>query len=100
MCKFGTTERVLVHIDADLSYTGKERRVWASIDKCIAPIVRALQRGGINMRGSCCAHGKGPGQIDLSDGRMIRIYPKVTGWPERLRNYDTPRTKAPKESPA
>ena len=93
MCKWGTTEPVRVHIDADLSYTGRARWTRAGIDKCIAPIVKALQKGGINMRGSCCAHGKGPGQIDLSDGRMIRIYPKVTGWPERLRNYDTPKTR-------
>ncbi|MCK4760213.1 MAG: hypothetical protein KAT69_09185 [Candidatus Aminicenantes bacterium] len=43
------------------------------IDKCIAPIVEALQKGGIDMRGSCCGHGKGPGRIDLQDGRTIQI---------------------------
>ena len=65
---------VYVHIDADLSCDGQEKWKMVGMDKCIAPFVAALQRAGINMRGSCCGHGKGPGQIDLSDGWMIRIY--------------------------
>lgn len=43
------------------------------IDKCIADLVEALQTAGINMRGSCCGHGKGPGYISLEDGRMLSI---------------------------
>ncbi|MHA1952283.1 MAG: hypothetical protein ACW987_20795 [Candidatus Thorarchaeota archaeon] len=45
------------------------------IDSCIAPIVNALQMGGINMRGSCCGHGKSEGYIELQDGRYIFILP-------------------------
>jgi hypothetical protein len=26
------------------------------------------------MRASCCGHGNGPMQIDLSDGRIVEIY--------------------------
>jgi hypothetical protein len=46
------------------------RRVW-SIDRCIAPIVQALDAAGVYMLGSCCAHGRGPGSIDLADGRTL-----------------------------
>ena len=64
---------VYVHIDADLSCDGQEKWKMVGMDKCIAPFVAALQQANINMRGSCCGHGKGPGQIDLSDGRMISV---------------------------
>ncbi len=47
----------------------------AKIDGCIAPIVKALQRGGIDMRASCCGHGKGRGSIHLQDGRTLLILP-------------------------
>ena len=43
------------------------------IDSCIAPIVAALQMAGINMRGSCCGHGKQPGENMLEDGRTLEI---------------------------
>jgi hypothetical protein len=45
----------------------------APIDRCIAPIVAALQAGGINMRASCCGHGAGDGSIDLADGRRLVV---------------------------
>lgn len=73
MCKWGTEEKVLVTIPADLSYTGKERKAIKGIDKCIAPIVRALENGGVKMRGSCCGHGKTDGHIHLQDGRILII---------------------------
>jgi hypothetical protein len=66
---------VRVHIDADLACEGHEKWKRVKIDKCIAPIVKALQKGGINMRGSCCGHGKDIGEIELSDGRKLLIYP-------------------------
>jgi hypothetical protein len=43
------------------------------IDACIAPIVKALQGGGIDMEWSCCGHGKKPGEIKLTDGRILKI---------------------------
>lgn len=66
-------ELVKVKIPADLSHTGKILWKKTKIDKCIAPIVRALQEGGINMRGSCCGHGKMNGDIHLQDGRILII---------------------------
>ena len=85
-CPCRETVLVNVHIDSDLSCDGREKWKLAKIDKCIAPIVDALQRGGINMRGSCCGHEKEPGQIDLSDGRMIRIYPEQSWEKEEKKN--------------
>lgn len=65
------TEKVLVKIPNDLSSTGRDKWKLALIDKCIA--LKALQEGGIDMRGSCCGHGEVDGTIHLQDGRMLVI---------------------------
>lgn len=44
-----------------------------SIDQCIAHIVAALNAGGIETVASCCGHGRMPGNIVLSDGRVLSI---------------------------
>jgi len=80
MCEWGTTVRLRLKTAPFLSSTGKEKWRYSDIDKCIAPIVKALQAGGINMLGSCCGHGKGRGEITLRDGRTIWITP----WNKRL----------------
>lgn len=64
---------VRVKIPADLSHTGKPLWKYAQIDACIAPIVEALQKAGIDMRGSCCGHGHREGNIELQDGRVLSI---------------------------
>ena len=66
-------EEVLVLIPADLSHTGEKQWEYKPIDKCIHKIVEALQNNCINMRGSCCGHGKTDGEILLQDGRTIII---------------------------
>ena len=73
MCKWGTDEDVLVIIPAELSYTGKDRVDTKGIDKCIAPIVRALNEAGIRTDSSCCGHFKRDGWIVLHDGRELVI---------------------------
>lgn len=73
MCENRNIEKVLVKIPADLSCTGEEEWREMGIDKCIAPLVRALQEGGIDMRGSCCGHGGMLGDINLQDGRILLI---------------------------
>ena len=73
MCKWGTDIEVRVKIPADLSCNGIEKWKDALIDSCIAPIVRALQHGNIDMRGSCCGHGKFLGDIHLQDGRGLLV---------------------------
>lgn len=83
MCKWGTTTLVRVKIPADLSCDGKEKWKDCGIDSCIAPIVAALQAAGIDMRGSCCGHGKREGEIELEDGRGLLILSANT-YQERL----------------
>ena len=73
MCRWGTTENVWVKLTAPLSHTGRARWAVKPIDRCIAPIVRALQREGIETTSSCCGHGKGLGEILLADGRQLVI---------------------------
>lgn len=73
MCKWGDTIDLEVTILAHLSYTGKERKAIKGIDRCIAPIVDALNKGGVLTRFSCCGHGKGPGSVVLADGRQLFI---------------------------
>ena len=66
------TELVKVKIPADLSGTGKVKWKNAKIDVCLAPIIKALQAGGIDMKSCCCGHGDF-GNIQLQDGRMMLI---------------------------
>lgn len=73
MCKWGTDTNVRVKMPADLSHTGEERWDYKGIDSCIAPIVKALQEGGVDMRSSCCGHGKADGEISLADGRTLVV---------------------------
>lgn len=71
MCKWGTL--ALVNCPAGFSGENKERQV-VPVDACIAPLVRALNNGGILTVASCCGHGNGPGRITLQDGRELAIY--------------------------
>ena len=73
MCRHGTNTEVNVKVLAHLSSTGQDKWRMFGIDSCIAPIVDALQKGGIDMVASCCGHGKGDGRINLADGRMLII---------------------------
>ena len=73
MCKWGESTEVNVKIPADLACSGRTYMKKMKIDKCIAPIVKALQEGGVDMRGSCCGHGKRDGEIELQDGRFLKI---------------------------
>jgi len=79
MCGHESNALVNVLIPGDLSYTGLDRWKLVAVDACIAPIVAALQAGGINMRGSCCGHGERSGEILLADGRVL-IMQDGGGW--------------------
>ncbi len=82
MCKkYGDTKLVRVKISSDLSCDEKDKWKDAQIDACIADIVNALQKGGIDMRGSCCGHGLRDGEINLQDGRTLIIKHKETYCP-------------------
>lgn len=45
------------------------------IDKCIAPIVKALNNIKVKTIACCCGHKRQPGSIILADGREILIFP-------------------------
>lgn len=51
--------------------TASGKRV--SADRCIAPVVEALNAAGLETVASCCGHGHRPGSIALRDGREIII---------------------------
>jgi len=85
-------------IPANLSHTGKAYRKPVGIDACIAPLVKALNDGGIATIASCCGHGDQPGNIALADGRELIILPDFEAaramdamllprWPRRLWNW-------------
>jgi hypothetical protein len=48
---------------------------YASVDRCIAPLVAALNATGFETVASCCGHGRQPGNVILRDGREIFIAP-------------------------
>jgi hypothetical protein len=73
MCDHGDTVLVKVTVDGPLAFEGVTTRKPKHIDRCIAPLVAALEDARIVMRGSCCGHGKGDGSIVLADGRELII---------------------------
>ena len=73
MCQSGDYELVEVTIPADLSCTGESYRKKMQIDKCLAPLIRAMDRRGIATRGCCCGHGERPGSIMMGDGTEIAL---------------------------
>ena len=83
MCKWGTHSKVEL-CEIDLKGLNKEQNRKRAkmlgltengelIDLCIAPLVQALQKGGIDMNTSCCGHGGNLGDIHLQDGRILLI---------------------------
>lgn len=73
MCQWGDTVEVRVPIVSGLSHTGEARWATKPIDRCIAPLVKALNDAGIFTVESCCGHGRGSGGIWLADGRELEI---------------------------
>ena len=45
--------------------------VWC--DPCLAPLVKALNVGGIATVASCCGHGRRPASVALADGRELLL---------------------------
>jgi len=73
MCEWKDKVRLLVPIPANRSCDRQFGWKYKTIDKCIAPIIKALNDGGIYTDGCCCGHGKYDGSILLHDGRTIKI---------------------------
>jgi len=50
-------------------------KINAGIDKCIKPLINALNSIGVETVASCCGHGFRPTSIALKDGRELIIFP-------------------------
>ena len=75
MCSHGADVEVLCWHPAHLTHDGIERLAPTKVDACLAPIISALNLAGVRTAQSCCGHGKGPGRIDLWDGRVLVVWP-------------------------
>lgn len=75
MCDHGDEVQMRVFVPAHLSHDGKEHWAVKGIDRCIAPLVAALNDAGIRTIASCCGHGKINGSIILDDDRELVIWP-------------------------
>ena len=75
MCEWGDTVELPVTIPAEISHTGAARAAVVGVDRCIAPIVAALNAAGCDTVASCCGHGRGPTCIALADGRHVMLLP-------------------------
>jgi hypothetical protein len=71
MCTWNDTVDVKVPIPAGLSHTGEFRWDTKPVDRCMAPLVEALNDAGIYTSSSCCGHGQYQGNILLHDGRSL-----------------------------
>lgn len=47
--------------------------IYAWVDPCIAPLVQALNNGGMRTTSSCCGHGQRPGTITLEGGLELLV---------------------------
>ena len=61
------------HANREASMTVISDRVWC--DPCLAPIVKALNEGGVATVASCCGHGQRLGSITLADARWLVLAP-------------------------
>ena len=75
MCAWGSTVLLRVPVPAWLSADGRRRVRTKAVDECIAPIVEALNAGGVYTIASCCGHGERLGEILLEDGRKVVVVP-------------------------
>ena len=73
MCDWGNNVTLKVPMHPEDSHTGEFRWAEKGVDRCIAPIVAALNQAGIHTRACCCGHGKHEGIISLHDGRVLAV---------------------------
>ncbi len=84
MCEHGDTIDIKVPIIAALSHTGNARIALKPIDRCLAPIIKALLDGGLRTTGCCCGHGKQMGFIGLDNGMYLGVFPNRSTMMRRI----------------
>ena len=62
-------------VPAELSYTGAARQKMVHIDRCIVPLIEALNKSGCPTVACCCGHGRGMSVISLKDGTQMLVLP-------------------------
>jgi hypothetical protein len=75
MCNHNDTVPVKVKILADQAWEGRDTWKVKPIDRCIAGVVEELQSAGVDMRGSCCGHGKTKASIVLANRSEVHFIP-------------------------
>jgi hypothetical protein len=73
MCEWGDDIPMMLVITKEKSHTGKARFEEVRIDRCMVPIIKALNDAGILTAECCCGHGKGNGYIALADDTYFEI---------------------------
>lgn len=71
MCDHENREAAMVVLDPGTPERNGRDGVWC--DPCLAPLVKALNDGGLPTVASCCGHGGRPGFVSLADGRELFI---------------------------
>lgn len=61
------------HPNREAAMTVLSPGIWC--DPCLAPLIGALNDGGLPTIASCCGHGHSPGRVMLADGRQIFVLP-------------------------
>lgn len=69
----GGREAAMIVLDPGTPERQGRDEVWC--DPCIAPIVKALNDGGLPTVASCCGHHLKPARISLRDGRELFVLP-------------------------
>jgi hypothetical protein len=62
MCQWDITETIIINNKS------------IGVDKCIVPLVKALNESGLTTIASCCGHGKQPTSVILENDRRLVIY--------------------------
>jgi hypothetical protein len=69
----GGREAAMVVLDPGTPERQGREGVWC--DPCLAPLVKALNDGGLKTIASCCGHGTHVGSVALADGRWLLLLP-------------------------
>lgn len=80
MCNWGDTVQYEIN--------GKVRH----IDRCIFPLVKALNEAGQTTIACCCGHGKHHGNIILADGRFLNIHADREVWEKAEKLLETKKS--------
>ena len=89
MCKHGDT--VVVPIWS----SNQRKMIGRDIDRCLVPLVKVLNAGGLETAASCCGHGYVPPSVILADDTWLVILTQEEA--EKLyASYPTTITGEPK----